>query len=696
MWLIRLGRQPAGSASLGDVRDLSEAHVIAEVVVKSTCPRDCYDACGVLVRVRDGSVRHVRGDPDHHVSRGRLCRKCSIGYNGALLDPRIRLTRPLRRVGEKGRGEFEPISWDVAVSEIAARLSEIDGHLVLNTHYTGTCALLGYSFPLRFFHRLGATEVDPDTICNKAGHVALEYVYGTSLDGFDPRMAAGARCILVWGANPSASAPHAHDHWLPEAPGRIVVVDPVQTPTAAAADLHLQPFPGTDAALAFALLHVLRRDGLIDEPFLQAHSIGWDEVEPLAADCTPAWGEGVTGVPAAAIEEAAHLYGEGPSLLWIGQGLQRQRTGGNVVRACAMLPAVTGNIGKRGAGFLYLNGPGSRGIDEDCLRAPHLAPHGVSTISHMDLVQHLEDPARSRALFAWNINIAASNPEQARLRSALQRDDLFTVAIDLFATDTTDFADYVLPAASFLEYDDLVASYFHHTLSAQVRAIEPLGESLPNPEIFRRLARAMGYEEDDLYETDEEVLARILGRSGVGLTFEQIAARGTIQPSAEPRVQFEALCFPTPSGKIELVSERAERDGLPRHPLPLADTRPRSGRLRLLTPASPWLLNDSFANDAKIARKLGPASIVLHPEEAAERGLTPGDRVVAENDVGRLELLVETSTAVPRAVAYSPKGRWPKREPERFNVNVLNPGERADMGDSTSVHGVEITLTRAS
>ncbi len=259
----------------------------------------------------------------------------------------------------------------------------------------------------------------------------------------------------------------------------MVVVDPVRTPTAEAADLHLQPFPGSDAALAFALIHVLARDGLVDDAFVAAHSTGWDELEPMLAECTPDWGEAVTGVPAALIEEAARIYGPGPSLLWLGQGFQRQRNGGNAIRACALLPALTGNLGKPGAGFLYLNGTDSRGIDEDYLAATHLASDAPDPISHMDLVDCLEDPARSQALFCWNINIAASNPQQRRLHEALRREDLLTVAVDLFPTDTTDLADYVLPAASFLEFDDLVASYFELTLSAQVQATEPLGEALP-------------------------------------------------------------------------------------------------------------------------------------------------------------------------------------------------------------------------
>jgi anaerobic selenocysteine-containing dehydrogenase len=668
-------------------------------VVLTTCPRDCYDACGIAVVKRDGAIRHVRGDPDHPVSRGQLCHKCSIGYNGAFLDPQARLTQPLRRCGPKGEARFEPVSWDEALEEIAERLRHIEGtagaETVLNAHYTGTFSLLAYFFPLRFFHRLGATEVDPDTICNKAGHVALEYVYGTSLVGFDPLTARDSGCILVWGANPSASAPHAHEHWLPEAPGAVLVVDPVRTPTAEAADLHLQPFPGSDAALAFALLHVIEREGLVDESFVREHTVGWEELEPQLRACTPAWGEQVTGVPARLIEEAALLYGRGPSLLWLGQGLQRQRTGGNVVRACALLPAVTGNLGKPGAGFLYLNGTESRGIDEDYLAAPHLGPAAPASISHMDLVDCLEDRERSQALFCGNINIAASNPQQRRLHDALRREDLLTVAIDLFPTDTTDLADYVLPAASFLEFDDLVASYFHLTLSAQVKAAEPIGEALPNMEIFRRLARAMGYREQELYESDAELIENVLRRSGTGEDFASLAAKGTVPIAAEPVVQFAELRFPTPSGRVEIASARAEANGLPRLPQPLTDPRPVDGRLRLLSPASPWLLNDSFANDAKIARRIGPATVALHPDDAAARGLAEGEQALVANETGALRLRVTISEAVPRGVAYSPKGRWPKREPAGANVNALNPGERADMGDSTSVHGVEVTVEAA-
>lgn len=672
-----------------------------DATILTTCPRDCYDACGIEVAVRDGAIRHVRGDRAHPVSRGRLCAKCTSAYNGVFLDPAARLTAPLLRDGPKGSGRWRAGSWDEALDVVASRLHGIAGDpaagasTILNAHYTGTFALLGYGFPLRFMRTLGAREVDPDTICNKAGHVALEYLYGTSEDGFDPRTAADARCILVWGANPSASAPHQHEHWLPEAPGRVIVVDSIRTETARAADVHLQPFPGSDAALAYAIAHVIRREGLHDPTLMRDRCVGSDELEPVIDRCTPEWGAAVTGVPVATIERAARWYGEGPSLLWIGQGFQRQPRGGNAVRAVGQLAALSGNLGRPGTGVLYLNGTDSRRLDFDYVTAAGLEDRSPEPISHMDLVSWLEDPRRSQALLAWNINIAASNPQQARLRRALTREDLFTVAIDMFETDTTDLADVVLPAASFLECDDIVASYFNISLSAQVAAAAPTGESLPNSEIFRRLAAAMGMPEPALYESDRDVLDRLLAGTGLGLTFAELAQRGTVWFGDRPRIQFENLTFPTPSGRVELASARAEADGHPRIAQPWHDERPAGGRLRLLTPASRWALNHSFVNEPRLAGRRGAARVALHPADAAERGLREGDRAVLRSAVGELELEVAISDAVPRGVALSPKGRWPRLEQQRANVNVLNPGVPSDMGASTTVHGLEVTIAPA-
>lgn len=667
--------------------------------ILTTCPRDCYDACGIEVIISDGEISSVKGDPNHPISRGKLCKKCSIGYNNVWRDANARLTQPLRRSGPKGSGTFEPISWDEAIDTVASRfktiIAEHGAQTILNTHYTGTFAMIGYHFPMRFFNRLGATEVNPDSICNLSGHIALDYVYGSSMHGFDPRTADDSQCIVVWGCNPSASAPHIDQHWLQPAAAKVIVVDPIRTPTAAHADLHVQLFPGSDAALAFGVMHVMYRDGLLDEAFIKDHCNGFEQLLPVIAAYGVEQSSAVTGVPVTVIEEFAHSYAAGPSLLWLGQGFQRQRRGGNAMRACSLLPALTGNLGKAGAGFLYLNGLDNRGVDDDYLLGSDLAAQAPAPISHMDFVDSLEDADKSQALFCWNINNAASNPDQARLKKALCREDLFTVVSDVFPTDTTDYADIILPAASFLESNDLFASYFNHSLSAQVKITEPMGDALPNSEIFRRLSKAMGFEDAALYQTDDEVIAHVLTATGTGETFASLSAKGTVAVGDRPAIQFADLKFPTDDGRIHLTSATAQAEGQPLMPEPYADIRPANGFLRLLSPASAWLLNDSFGNDSKVEIQLGEACVALHPEDAATRGLSEGQSVVLHNATGRLQLQLLLDDSIPRGVALSHKGRWPKRQSDRANVNVLNPGEKSDMGDSTCVHNIEVEISAA-
>ncbi len=669
-------------------------------IIKTTCPRDCYDACGIAVVRRDGVIAKVLGDPDHPISRGGLCGKCAIAYNGAWRDPTMRLQQPLRRVGPKGTGSFAPIAWDDALAEIAARLGGlVDGgqaSRILHTHYTGTVGQIAGGFPSRFFNRLGATEVDPDTVCNKAGHLALELVFGSSVDGFDPRSIVEARTLVIWGANPSHSAPHQHRYWLREAQARgikIIVVDPIGHETARLADLHLKPRPGTDATLAFAWLNVLWTQGLVDRDFLASHVFGAEELVPAIERTTPAIAARVCGVDESQIEAAALAYGAGPSLLWLGQGLQRQPDGGNIFRAISALVAFTGNLAKPGAGFLYLNGAGNRGIDGTTITAPELARGTVGSVSHMDLATVLADPAQARVFINWNNNPAASSPQQGLLRAALQRDDLFHVAIDLFHTDTTAYADIVLPAASFLEFDDLVLSYFDLTLSAQVKAAEPPGQALPNQEIFRRMARAMGFKEPLLYENDTALIARLLGQTGYPGSFSDLAVVGTVTLFPTARVQFADLRFATPSGKIELASTRAETIGIPRIPQPHADTPVAEGMLRILSPASPWLMNSSYGNDRGISEKLGAATLTLHPDDAALHGISEGDAIVIGNTGGELPLLATISDIAQPGMGIVYKSRW--TGPASNNINLLVSNLKSDMAESTAVHATEVTLRRA-
>jgi anaerobic selenocysteine-containing dehydrogenase len=673
-----------------------------EEVVKTTCARDCYDACGIAVFREDGIITKVLGDPDHAVSRGKLCGKCAIAYNGAWRDAALRLTRPLRRTGVKGAGSFVQISWDEALGEIARRFRELidagEARAILHTHYTGTVGLIGGSFPLRLFNRMGATEVDPDTVCNKAGHLALELAFGNSLEGFDPRTVRDAGTILIWGANPSHSAPHQNKVFVQEAQRagvKIIAVDPIGHDTATSADMHLKLVPGTDAALAFAFLHVMREKGLVDQAFLNAHVLGADELEPAIDNMPPAKAAELCGVPAELIEAAAIAYATGPSLLWLGQGVQRQRQGGNVFRALAALVAFSGNLGKPGAGFIYMNGTGGRGIDMAVVTMPELARDGTRSISHMDLAATLEDPRRARALVNWNNNPAASSPEQGRLRRALQRDDLFHVAVDLFHTDTTAYADIVLPAASFLECNDLVLSYFDLTLSAQVKASDPPGEALSNHEIFRCLARAMGYNDAGLFECETEVIDHLLAQTPYEGGFADLAKVGTTTLFSEPRLQFGDLKFATPSGRIELASDRAVELGLPRVPVPHADERPAPGLLRIISPASLWQMNSSYGNDPVIRKRLGPPTVTLHPDDAAAGGFREGDAVILVNETGRLPLAVTISNAAQPGVGIVYKGRWPSASAADANVNALVLGRKSDLAESTTVHSTEVRLESA-
>lgn len=668
-------------------------------LIKTNCPRDCYDGCGMVVERREDGRLRVLGDPDHPVSRGKLCSKCAVAYNGVWQDGNARLQFPLKRVGARGASDFVRISWDEAIATVAARMrGAIDQRgagSILHTHYSGTLSLISYLFPNRLFNYLGAAEVDPDSICNAAGHVAWTLQFGSSIQGFDPRAAQDASCILVWGANPSHSAPHAHEHWLAEAPGKVVVVDPLRTETAAAADLHLQPRPGSDAALAFSLLHCLRAAGRFDFDYIADHTLGYAEIVADIERATPAWGELQTGVPAADIVAAAAIYGSGPALLWCGQGLQRQTTGGNIMRAVGLLPALTGNIGKPGTGFYYLNvTPLFAGIDLEWLSGAELARAAAKKVSHMDLAARLEDPDEFAVFVSWNTNPLASAAEQSRLRRALQRPNLFVVVSDLFMTDTAAYADIILPAASFLEYDDLTFSYFHLHMGAQSKVREPLGESLPNAEIFRRLAAAMQLHEPALFETDDSLITTMMSQLAVGYDFAELKRRGYFALGEQPAAWYAEQQFATPSGRIEIASAQAAAQGLPRTPQPWADAAVPDGQFRLLSPASKWRMNDSYANDPHIIERGGPAALHMNPSDAVRIGVREGANVAVSNEAGSIRLVARLDVDVLPGTVIAYKGRWPRLEASQTNVNFLHRAHKADMGESTSVHSTLVAIAR--
>ncbi|MGI9613290.1 MAG: molybdopterin-containing oxidoreductase family protein [Acidimicrobiales bacterium] len=661
--------------------------------IRTTCPRDCYDTCGMVVEISDGAISRVSGDPDHPVSRGTLCGKCALAYNGAWIDRDARLASPLIRTGPKGSGHFKPTEWDTALGIVADRLTAIRGEgdagQIVHTHYTGTNSMIAGGFPSRFFNRLGATEVDPDTVCNNAAHAALTLTLGTSVHGFDPRSADTAGCLVVWGANPSASAPHAHRHWIPEFDGVTVVVDPVAHATARSADIHLQVHPGADAALAFALMLAARETSGLDHEFLESRCRDWDQVEGVLNSLDLARLAEVCGIEVATIMRVGEQIGGSDTLIWLGQGLQRQHRGGEIFRACVTLAAATGNLGKPGVGMLFLNG--GHYFHGASISGDEEAP----TVSHMDLVEVLRDRERTKALITWNNNIAASNPRQKQLRAALEDESLFTVVVDLFLTDTADYADVVLPAASFLEFDDLVTSYFNYSVSAQVKTIEPLGDSLPNQEIFRRLAARMGMDDPYLHVDDETLIADVLERSGLGLAFDELADAGTVWPDLDPVETFQNGVFPTSDGLLHLCGEEFVAAGLHETPTPAHDAAAPGGQFRLLSPADALNMNSSYGNDPKVQRLLGEPTVSINIYDAELHGLHDGQRVTVESPNGTLDAVVLVTDDVAAGVALFPKGRWPKHEGGNANVNVLTGDDRTDIGDSSAIHSLHVTIDPA-
>ncbi|MFP6681455.1 MAG: molybdopterin-dependent oxidoreductase, partial [Gammaproteobacteria bacterium] len=414
-------------------------------------------------------------------------------------------------------------------------------------------------------------------------------------------------------------------------------------------------------------------------------------ITPTIDECTPQWAQEQTGIPATTIVQAAEIYGAGPAMVWCGQGLQRQPTGGNIMRAVGLLPSLTGNIGKPGTGFCYMNyTPALAGIDLDRLGGAELVEKEGKSVSHMDLAVRLADADEFKALVSWNTNPLASAPSQDALRKAFARKNLFTVVVDCFPTDTTAYADIVLPAASFLEFDDITFSYFNLHMGVQAKINDPVGESLPNQEIFRRLAGAMGFDKVALFENDETLIDRMMKEMDLDFDFAEFKERGHFYLGDEPMPMYADGVFETPSGKIEIASSAAAEMGLPRVPQALVDPPTKEGHLRLLTPASKWRLNDSYANDPHLAEQSGPAAVSINTKDASRIGVQDGDQVRLRNNTGVIELVTRIDNDVLPGTAVSYKGRWPSLEGTAVNVNFVHTPVKTDMGESSSVHATEV------
>jgi anaerobic selenocysteine-containing dehydrogenase len=683
--------------------------------IKGACPHNCPDTCGwVVTRDAGGTPIKIQGDPDHPYTRGWLCTKVNR-YLEFVLHP-DRLRHPLRRVGAKGEGRFERISWDEALEEITSRwkslIAEHGPESILPYSYSGTLGLVQSAVcNSRFWLRMGASALDR-TICSVAGTEAIRVTLGGSF-GPDPESVVDSRLVLLWGTNPVSTHPHFVP-WIDEARrrgARVYLIDPHRSLTASRADVHLAPRPGSDAALALAMMHVLWREGRVDEAWAREHTVGLDELRSRAEEMPPSRAAELTGIPVDQIVQLAREYGTTrPALIRTSMGLQRHSNGGNTIRALACLPALVGDYGRSGGGFLYSTSgywafPGSVIAPPD-LRAA--SPNPAPRVINMNRIgaELLEADPPVRSLYVFNSNPAAVAPNTCRVLEGLARPDLFTVVHELFLTDTARYADVILPATSQFEHWDLHKAYGHLYVSLNRPAMAPLGEAKSNWEVFQLLAERMGYTEASFRQSAEEIIREALERGGPaveGITWEGLLETGTARLNyPRPMVPFADGKFPTPSGKVELFSRQladAGHDPLP-HWEPDMESREaapeRAARypLQMVSAASHYFLNSSFGNVPSLRRRHGMPFVEVHPADATERGLADGDTVEVANDRGGFQARVKIGETVARGSVFCPTVWWSWHAPDGRGANWTTSDALADYAGGATFHGNLVELRR--
>jgi anaerobic selenocysteine-containing dehydrogenase len=680
---------------------------------KVVCPHDCPDTCVMTVDVENGRAVAIGGDPDHRFTQGFLCAKVNH-YLGRVYSP-DRILHPMRRVGRKGEGRFRRISWDEALDETASRLGEVASahgpQAILPYSYAGNMGLLSYaSMDRRFFHVLGASLLERG-ICSSAGAHGYKATIGKAI-GFDPEAIVHARLILAWGANMVSSNVHLWP-FVEQARRRgakLVTIDPFRSRTAEKSDRHLALHPGTDAALALGMMHVVFRDSLEDRDYLERYTKGAAELRARAGEWTPERTAATTGLTAPEVEWLAREYATThPSAIRVNYGLNRHAGGGMAVRTIACLPAVVGAWRHAGGGVL-LSTSGSFPVRDLALERPDLVRPGTRTLNMSQLGRILTDESLDppvKALFVYNSNPAAVAPEQESVRRGLAREDLFTVVHELFPTDTVDFADVVLPATTTLEHFDVHKAYGHLYLSLNRPAIAPLGEALPNTEVFRRLAARMGLDHPSLRETDEEMARQAFDWDHPrmkGITWDRLESEGSLRLSVpEDWAPFAEGQFPTPSGKCELVSETLAAAGLdpvagyvpPREGPTSAPELARRFPLAFISPPAHHFLNSTFSAQPVFVRREGEASVTLHPEDAAARGIAEGRMVRVFNDRGSFLARARVSDAARPGLVVGLSIWWAKMCPGGRNANAVTSQELTDMGGGATFYDVLVDVAPA-
>jgi anaerobic selenocysteine-containing dehydrogenase len=703
--------------------------------VRAACPHDCPDTCAMIVTIEDGRATKVAGDPEHPFTRGGLCVKVN-NYPDKTYSP-DRVLHPMRRVGPKGSGRFEQISWDEALDTIAdtfrAKIAEHGPETVMPVSYLGNQGVLnGLTVGDAFFNRLGAT-ITERTYCDSGSCTAYAATVGATA-GIDPESFVHSRYIIIWASNTISTNLHL---WpiIAEAQKRgakVVCIDPMRHRTAQRADWYIPIRPGTDGALALAMMNVIIGEGLHDEAYVRDHTAGFDELAERVAQYTPEWASEETGIPVEDIRTLAREYATtDPSVIRIGVAIERHAGGGQTVRSIACLPALVGAWRHVGGGLLQLP-LWAHPVNWPAFVHPEFATPGTRVVNQFLLGRVLTgeggasgatgdggalDPPVT-ALVVYNSNPMVVSPEQDKIAAGLAREDLFTVVSDHFLTDTARYADIVLPATTALEQHDLMFSWGHFYVTLNVPAVEPEGEAVPNTELFRRLAARMGFDDEYFRLTDEQLMEQAYDWSApamAGITLDSLRETGWARlnlPSADEYRPHAEGGFPTPSGKTEFRSAALEAAGnfvvpLFRQlceefqpggvvdPLPHYVAPRETGEvypLNLLSPKSHAYINSSAGDQAMQKRVQGEQTVTIHPADAEARGIGEGRYVEVSNDRGRFVALARLSEEVAPGVVVCPMGSWPKNAKEGSTVNSVNPFAFADLGNAPTFSDTRVEV----
>ncbi len=705
-------------------------------VMKTThhggCPHDCPDTCSMVFEVENGRLTGVRGNPDHPLTRGGLCVKLK-DYEKRHYHP-DRLQYPLRRTGPKGSGQFERISWDVALDAITARWQAIiDTHgpqAIVPYSYLGHQGLVhGLNGGDAFFNRMGAT-VTERTFCGEGSATAWLMTCGPS-GGMDPESFKHSKYIVLWACNSVSTNLH-HWHVVKEAQkagAKVVVIDAYRSKTAKEADWHLAPKPGTDGALAMALIHTIIEEGLVDRDYVERYTLGFDDLADRARSRTPEWAADITGIPAADIRQLAREYAATKhAAIRIGVALERHHGGGQTIRAVCCLPGLTGAWREVGGGILAMP-VWEHPYRFDVMCRPDWIPKGTRVVNNLQIGRHLTneipmDPP-IKALMCWNSNPVTQAPECDKIVKGLLREDLFLVVAEHFITDTASYADIVLPAAMGAEMEDIILSWGHNYLTYNEKCVEPPGEALSNYEIFRRLAARMGYTDPQFSWSDSECLEHYVDWASpacAGFDLAYLRKHGYAHLSiggADDRAPHREGKFPTPSGRLEFKSGIAAggnfvagpfrqmyedmQGGEPLDALPdyvpsreSPQTNPALATqypLNIVSPKSHGFLNSCYANMAQKIKGQGEQFVLISAADAGARGIKTGDTVRVFNDRGSFEGVAEITDDVNAGLVVATLGYW--RQLNRGTVNVISSAEFVNMGHAPSFSDNLVEVARA-